>query len=85
MLSECFNGKVLNKTINPDEAVAYGAAVYADALNENGSNLNNVLLKDVTSLSLGVSVKGDIMSVVIPRNTKTPTLKIRDYYTAEDN
>ncbi|GJV44836.1 heat shock cognate 70 kDa protein-like protein [Tanacetum coccineum] len=76
MLQEFFNGKQLYKSINPDEAVAYGAAVMAAKLcGDTNKMLKNLVLMDVTPLSLGTEVKGEIMSVLIPRNTPIPTKK----------
>ncbi|XP_065210459.1 heat shock 70 kDa protein cognate 4-like [Planococcus citri] len=74
MLEALFVGKTLNKSVNPDEAVAYGAAVQAAILNGDKSNIvRDLVLKDVTPLSLGISVGYDHrMSVVIKRNTSIP-------------
>ncbi|CAI0388224.1 unnamed protein product [Linum tenue] len=81
MLKKEFDGKEPSKGINPDEAVAYGAAIL-------GANLTTdqvgVILLDVTPLSLGVDVVGDLMSVVVPRNTPIPTKKTREYKTVKD-
>ncbi|MCI26702.1 heat-shock protein, partial [Trifolium medium] len=85
LLSNFFNGKDLCKSINPDEAVAYGAAVQAALLSEGIKNVPNLVLRDVTPLSLGIFVIGDIMSVVIPRNTSVPVKKTQGYSTAIDN
>ncbi|KAK7374832.1 hypothetical protein VNO80_08275 [Phaseolus coccineus] len=84
LLQDFFNGKDLCKSVNPDEAVAYGAAVQAALLSEDFKNVPLVVL-DVTSLSLGKSVLGDIMSVVIPRNTTIPMKRSKEYITVEDN
>ncbi|XP_027349485.1 probable mediator of RNA polymerase II transcription subunit 37c [Abrus precatorius] len=85
LLQDFFNGKDLCKGINPDEAVAYGAAVQAAMLGEGINFLPNLVLIDVTPLSLGTSIKGDLMDVVIPRNTTIPTKKEKVYVTDVDN
>lgn len=72
MLQKCFNGKVLNNSIKPDEAVAYGAAVLASTLNCDDMGFENLVLLDVTPLSLGVSVRGGRFHILIPRNTHIP-------------
>ncbi|GAU47351.1 hypothetical protein TSUD_302200 [Trifolium subterraneum] len=82
LLQEFFKGKELCKSINPDEAVAYGAAFQAALLSED---VKNVPKLDVTPLSLGRSVLGDIMHVVIPRNTCIPVKKTNGYATVADN
>ena len=76
MLSEFFNGKQLNRSINPDEAVAYGATVQAAILSgEGGEDLDKVLVLDVAPLSQGIETAGGVMTVLIPRNTNIPTKK----------
>ncbi|XP_058756824.1 heat shock cognate 70 kDa protein-like [Vicia villosa] len=85
LLQDFFKGKELCKSINPDEAVAYGAAVQAALLSEGVNSVPGIVLQDVTPLSLGVAVEGDLMSVVIPRNTSIPVRKTNTYYTAKDN
>ncbi|CAL5203568.1 unnamed protein product [Lathyrus oleraceus] len=75
LLQEFFNGKDLCMSINPDEAVAYGAAVQAALLSEGFQNVPNLVLRDVTPLSLGTVTRGDVMNVVIPRNTCIPVTK----------
>ncbi|XP_020231939.1 heat shock cognate 70 kDa protein [Cajanus cajan] len=85
LLQDFFNGKDLCKSINPDEAVAYGAAVQAALLSKDIKNVPDLVLLDVTPLSLGVFVQGDLMSVVIPRNTTIPVKKTQEYCTADDN
>ncbi|XP_058723618.1 heat shock cognate 70 kDa protein-like [Vicia villosa] len=85
LLQEFFNGKELCKSINPDEAVAYGAAVQAALLSEGVMTVPNLVLQDVTPLSLGRSTHGDIMGVVIPRNTCIPVKKTVSYSSTKDN
>ncbi|CAN1237489.1 Heat shock 70 kDa protein BIP2 [Linum grandiflorum] len=80
MLKDMFDGKEPCKGVNPDEAVAYGAAVLA----ANLSGALAAVLYDVTPLSLGVHVEGDLMSVIIPRNTPIPTKMSRGYETVDD-
>ncbi|XP_057248112.1 heat shock cognate 70 kDa protein-like [Beta vulgaris subsp. vulgaris] len=83
MLQDFFGGKKLNKSINTDEAVAYGAAVQAAML--SGTNDNNYVLTDVTPLSLGIENNFREMSVLIPRNTPIPTKKERMFTTTKKN
>ncbi|XLR43097.1 heat shock cognate 70 kDa protein-like [Arachis duranensis] len=86
LLQEFFNGKELCKSINPDEAVAYGAAVKAALLTGGSkSSAPNLVLQDVTPLSLGKATMGDVMSVVIPRNTTFPVKKSETFFTVQDN
>lgn len=87
MLREFFEWKQLSKSINADEAVAYGAAVLAANLSGNGSKaVKDLILLDVTPLSLGIEVTAENkMSVLIPRNTPIPVTKEDVYYTRVDN